>query len=96
MANNNFIASANFPACRQPGHWGGYLLGVRQAPPPPTQQELGVALTNHLLDGGQLPQEEEESSNDNENSNIDPQLLQIPNAHFPQPPVATQAMPVLG
>ena len=50
MANNYVFPLANFPAQlpqhRQPGHWGGYLLGARQTPPPPTQQDLGVALTN--------------------------------------------------
>ena len=70
------------------------LLGTWQIPPPPTQQDLGVALANHVLDGGQLPQEEEESSDDDEDSNIDPQL-HIPNAQIPQPPLA-QAIPVLG
>ena len=60
--NNYNFSSANFHAQpRQPGHWAAYLLRAWQTLPPPTQQELNVALANRLLDGGQLRQEEEES-----------------------------------
>jgi hypothetical protein len=35
----------------------GYLLGARQTPLPPTQQEFNVAWANHLLDGGRRSQQ---------------------------------------
>jgi hypothetical protein len=100
MANNYSFPSANFPAQppdpRQPGHWSAYLLGARQTPPPPTQQRLNVALANHLLDGGQLRQEDEESSGDDDN--IDPRL-RMQNQHMGQvlqPPLPTQGVPTPG
>ena len=104
MVNNHSFPSVNFPASaqpRQPGHWAAYLLGARKSPPPPTQQELNVVWANHLLDGRQLHQEEEESSSDD--ANIDPQLhLQTwnqPNMAQPevlQPLLQTQGVPAPG
>jgi hypothetical protein len=99
MANNHSFPLANplanLPAChsRQPGHWG-HLLGARQTPLPSTQQEFNVAWANHLLDGGQLRQEEEELSSDDE-INIDPQLRTqgVPNTQALQLPLPTQAVP---
>ncbi|PPQ88860.1 hypothetical protein CVT25_009586 [Psilocybe cyanescens] len=52
-----------------------YLLGMGPMPPP-TPQERAVTITNHILDGGQLREEEEESSSEDEN--IDPQLRTQP------------------
>ena len=95
MANNYNFPPANFPAQNcQPGHWGAYLLGAWQTPPPPTQQELTVAWANCLLDRGQLRHDEEESSSDDDN--IDPQLRRqsqpnMAHALQPQGPQATQA-----
>lgn len=68
MASNPFV-----PQPRLPGHWGGYMLGARRTPPPPRPQDYAAAMLNHMLDGGQIRQEEEESSVD-EDENIDPQL----------------------
>ena len=100
MAANYSFPSANFPAQpRQPGHWAAYLLGARETPPPPTQNELNVAWANRLLDstGRQLRQEAEESSSDGDN--IDPQLCMQNQPNMTQalqPPLQTQGVPAPG
>ena len=65
MSNNPYLHEP-----RIPGHWTGYMLGARRTPPPPRTQDYAVAMMNHVLDEGQIHQEEEECSNEN----IDPQL----------------------
>ena len=105
MANLNRFPPTNFPGqARQPGHWAAYLLGGRQTPPPPTQQELNLTWANCLLDGQQPElRREEESSSDEDN--IDPQLrmqnqtepnLNMAPTQVLQPMLQTQGVPAPG
>ena len=72
MANNlNLLHQPQAQACI-PGHWAGYMLGGWHTPPPPRPRNYTVTMMNsimdHVLDGGQICQEEEDDEN------IDPQL----------------------
>lgn len=95
MASNYSFPAANSLAQRQSGHRAIYLPGNTKTPPPLTQQELDLARVNHLLDSGPLHQEEEQSSSDDADSNIDHQLCTRgqPNA-LTQHHLRTQVIPV--
>ena len=72
MANNLNLLHQPQAQARIPGHWAGYMLGGWHTPPPPRPRDYTVTTMNgimdHVLDGGQIRQEEEDDEN------IDPQL----------------------
>lgn len=87
MSNRLYLNPTYYHERCQPGQMAAYLLGLGLMPPP-TQQEIQVAVAaaNYLLDSPIPGPEPANVPNDNKDEKIDPQLrnLQLPQLNPPQ------------